>query len=145
MYRRYEVLIPPRFNDGTAVPTDLIATTLAELEKQFGAYSCETQNIQGRWNFQGQTYQDDLVRVFVDRYLIDELEGAELCLQSPRDEGVAFQLDQPWEGRFSTYTTIIRDGDKYRAYYRGLPDAGSEGARQETTCYAESADGKTWS
>lgn len=66
MYRRYEVLIPPRFNDGTAVPTDLIATTLAELEKQFGAYSCETQNIQGRWNFQGQTYQDDLVRVFVD-------------------------------------------------------------------------------
>jgi len=66
MYRRYEVLIPPRFNDGNAVPTDLIATTLAELEQQFGAYSCETQNIQGQWSYQGQTYRDDLVRIFVD-------------------------------------------------------------------------------
>ena len=35
MYRRYEILIPPRFNDGNAVPEDLIATTLAELEHQF--------------------------------------------------------------------------------------------------------------
>jgi hypothetical protein len=66
MYRRYEVLIPPRFNDGNAVPGDLIATTLAELEHQFGAFSCETQNIQGRWSYGGQTYLDDLVRIFVD-------------------------------------------------------------------------------
>lgn len=66
MYRRYEVLIPPRFNDGNSVPQDLIADTLTELEQQFGAYSCETQNIQGRWSHQGQTYYDDLVRVFVD-------------------------------------------------------------------------------
>src|SRR5262249_55195808 len=47
-------------------------------------------------------------------------------------------------GRFCAYCTIIHDGQKYQAYYRGLPEPGAEGARQEVTCYAESSDGKTW-
>ena len=82
--------------------------------------------------------------LFVDGYLIDKLTGAELRLQTPRDEGVAFALDKPWEGKFSAYTTIIHDGDKYRAYYRGLPEARKDGTSRESTCYAESIDGKTW-
>jgi hypothetical protein len=77
--------------------------------------------------------------------LIDKLDGAELRLQTPRDEGVAFKLDKPWEGRFCAYTTILHDGEKYRAYYRGAPSAEGDGTRRETTCYAESTDGKTWS
>lgn len=86
----------------------------------------------------------DRRELFVDGYLIDKLQGAELCLQSPRDEGIAFPLDRAWEGSFCAYFTIIRDGQKYRAYYRGLPAAGMEGARSEVTCYAESTDGKAW-
>ncbi|HEX5105933.1 MAG TPA: hypothetical protein VFV87_19075 [Pirellulaceae bacterium] len=82
--------------------------------------------------------------LFVDGYLIEKLDGAELRLQTPRDEGVAFALDKPWEGKFSAYTTIIPDGDKYRAYYRGLPESRADGSSRESTCYAESADGKTW-
>lgn len=65
-YRRYEVLLPLRFNDGSAVPDQLIADTLDELEQQFGPVSYETQHISGKWTHQGQTYRDDLVRVFVD-------------------------------------------------------------------------------
>ena len=65
-YRRYEVLLPLRFNDGQSVPEELLADTILELEHQFGAVSCETQNIRGMWNQQGQSYRDDLVRVFVD-------------------------------------------------------------------------------
>jgi hypothetical protein len=57
---------------------------------------------------------------------------------------VAFALEQPWEGPFSAYTTILHDGDKYRAYYRGSPAARGDGSSRESTCYAESADGKTW-
>jgi len=82
--------------------------------------------------------------LFVDGYLIDNLEGAKLRLQTPRDEGVAFHLDLPWEGRFSAYTTILKDGDKFRAYYRGLPQARSDNTVREATCIAESPDGKTW-
>ncbi|MEX2140228.1 MAG: hypothetical protein WD894_13265 [Pirellulales bacterium] len=64
--RRFELLLPLRFNDGQAVPDDLISTTLVELETQFGAVSCETQTIRGTWHYEGQPYRDDLIRVFVD-------------------------------------------------------------------------------
>jgi hypothetical protein len=66
MVRRFEVLLPLRFNDGTAVPDEAVAETLIELEQQFGAVSCETQTIRGRWRYEAQSYRDELVRVFVD-------------------------------------------------------------------------------
>jgi len=34
-YRRYEMLVPLQFNDGRAVPDELIADTLLELEERF--------------------------------------------------------------------------------------------------------------
>ena len=64
--RRYEILLPVRFNDGQPVPDDLLADTLLELRQQFGAVSSETQIIRGLWQHEGQSYRDDLVRVFVD-------------------------------------------------------------------------------
>ena len=64
--RRFEVLLPLRLNDGTPVPDDVIAETLIEFETRFGAVSCETQTIRGRWRHEGQSYRDDLIRVFVD-------------------------------------------------------------------------------
>lgn len=82
--------------------------------------------------------------LFVDHYLIDKLARAELRLQTPRDEGNVLAFDKPWEGAFSAYVTILKDGDKFRAYYRGNPTAGADGSLGETTCYAESADGKSW-
>ncbi len=65
-FRRYEILLPRRFNDGQPVPDDLLADTLLELRDRFGSVSTETQVIQGQWTHQGQLYRDDLVRVFVD-------------------------------------------------------------------------------
>jgi hypothetical protein len=65
-FRRFEVLLPLRFNDQQPVPNDLIVDTLLELEQQFGAVSSETQIIRGHWHYERQSYRDDLVRVFVD-------------------------------------------------------------------------------
>lgn len=65
-FRRYEILLPLRFNDDSSVPDELIAETLAELHDRFGAESRETQTIEGRWSSQGELYRDDMVRVFVD-------------------------------------------------------------------------------
>jgi hypothetical protein len=59
-------LLPTRFNNGDAVPAELFADTLLELEDQFGAVSSETQLIEGRWRYQGDVYRDELVRVFCD-------------------------------------------------------------------------------
>jgi hypothetical protein len=64
--RRYEILLPLRFNDGQPVPDALIAETVIELEKHFGAVSWETQTIRGRWRHEEQLYSDDLIRVVID-------------------------------------------------------------------------------
>lgn len=82
-------------------------------------------------------------QLFVDDYLIEYFDLAELQLHQPIDRGVAFKLDEPWEGLFSTYTTVIKDGNIYRAYYRGMPGV-EEGNNREVTCYAESPDGISW-
>lgn len=79
--------------------------------------------------------------LFVDRYLIDRLDGMRLRLHHPRDEGAVLKFDAPWEGAFCGYVTAIKDGDKYLFYYRGLPKAGRDGSSREVTCCAESSDG----
>jgi hypothetical protein len=79
--------------------------------------------------------------LFIDYYLIERLDGANLILHHPHDEGPVFKFDQPWEGPFCGYFTVIKDKDKYRFYYRGLPQAGRDGSSREVTCYAESPDG----
>ncbi len=66
MHRRFEILLPLRFNDGGAVPESLITDTLLELEDRFGAVSSESQVIHGRWRHEGQSHRDQLIRVFVD-------------------------------------------------------------------------------
>lgn len=84
------------------------------------------------------------LELMVDKYLIDELEGsARLLLHEPIDQGPVLQFDKPWEGPFCAYVTIIKDGDVYRAYYRGTPVAGDH-SEHELTCYAESKDGIHW-
>jgi len=82
--------------------------------------------------------------LFVDSYLIATLNNTHLELHKPHRAGVALEFDRPWEGAFSGYVTVVHDGSLYRMYYRGLPTAGSDGSAAETTCYAESRDGKDW-
>ena len=66
MLRRYEILVPLVFNDGTPVPEALLAETFAELRAHFGAASWETQVLRGVWEQEGAIYQDNLTRFFVD-------------------------------------------------------------------------------
>jgi hypothetical protein len=82
--------------------------------------------------------------LLVDHFLIDQLKGARLHPCTPRDEGIALRFDQPWEGPFSGYVTIVRDGERLRAYYRGKPAADRDGSSNEVTCCAESTDGRDW-
>ena len=64
--RRFEILLPLRFNDGQPVPDELVGQTIQELRQQFGAISAETQVIRGHWQYQTEIFRDELVRVFVD-------------------------------------------------------------------------------
>ena len=61
--RRYEILLPLRFNDGGAVPDTLVGDVLIALRERFGAVSFETQTIRGTWQHEGSVYRDELVRI----------------------------------------------------------------------------------
>ncbi len=83
--------------------------------------------------------------LFVDHALIETLDGARLQLARPHDAGAALIFDDPWD-QAVVYTTVIKDGDTYRLYYRGgvpSPEL-ADPADIEVTCYAESRDGIHW-
>lgn len=86
----------------------------------------------------------DRVQPIVDRHLIESMEGLDLRLATPRDEGEVFRFDRPWEGAFCAYATVIQDADRYLLYYRGLPESGKDGTNREVTCVAASDDGIEW-
>jgi len=65
-WRRFEVLLPLRFNDGRDVPAEQVAEAVLEIVDHFGAASYETQKVEGHWRQGGVVYRDDLVRLFVD-------------------------------------------------------------------------------
>lgn len=65
-WRRFEVMLPLKFNDGRRVPRDWIGKALREITAKFGAASFETQTIEGHWVHGGVLYEDKLVRMVVD-------------------------------------------------------------------------------
>ena len=65
-FRRFELLLPTRFNSGLPVPDDAFAQTLLELRDRFGAVSAESQTIAGQWRHEGHVYKDESLRIFVD-------------------------------------------------------------------------------
>ena len=82
--------------------------------------------------------------LFVDQYLIQKMDGVKQQMHHPVNEGKVLAFSEPWEGHFSAYCTIIKDIGLYRLYYRGVREAGHDGAGNEVTCYAESTDGINW-
>lgn len=84
--------------------------------------------------------------LFVDDYLIERLQGAELTMHRPVPRDVALVCDAPWEGNTSAYYTLFADGDRFRMFYRGahFDEKTKKSAHPEFTCYAESRDGIHW-
>ena len=94
------------------------------------------------WLHSGSEKDDAMVinsqrQLFVDDYLIDSLQNTTLKLHHPRPAEKAVSYENPWEGRYAIYSTVLRDQDVYRMYYRGYNG-------EQFTCYAESPDGINW-
>ena len=65
-WRRFEVLLPLQFNDGSDVPAELLAEAVLEIVDHFGAASYETQKVEGHWRYGGVLIRDNLVKLVVD-------------------------------------------------------------------------------
>jgi hypothetical protein len=82
--------------------------------------------------------------LFVDRGLIDSLNGASLKLHEPVSAGTAIRIDKPWEGPANFGMSVIELDGRLLMYYRGwsLVDPKDESG---VGCVAESRDGgATW-
>ncbi len=84
--------------------------------------------------------------LFVDDFLIAQLDGAALHAHQPEPRDVVLTCDAPWEGNTSAYYTLFADDDRFRMYYRGAhwDVAAKKEAHPEFACYAESRDGLTF-
>ncbi len=80
-------------------------------------------------------------QVFVDRHLIAEMRGLALSLHPPILREVSFRYDRPWEGETSWQPIVIKDGDRFRMWYR---TSSSNNDNESGTAYAESRDGVRW-
>ena len=65
-WRRFEVLLPLQFNDGSDVPAELLAEAVLEIVDYFGAASYETQKVEGHWRHGGVIVRDNLVKIVID-------------------------------------------------------------------------------
>ena len=81
-------------------------------------------------------------QLFVDDYWIDESSGVKRKLHSPQKKETVLKPEKPWEQRFVSWVGTMKDGDKFKAYYR-CSNLG-EGGGREITAYQESYDGIHW-
>ncbi len=82
------------------------------------------------------------MELFVDSFLIEELNGVRQVLHQPVYAGKALKFDKPWEGKACGYPTVMKDGSMYRLYYRGWPVVGDK--ESGSVCCALSGDGKVF-
>ena len=97
-------------------------------------------------------YADDLQKLdpidlgakrelFIDDYLVDQMENVALTIHSPERKEIAAQFDRPWEDGGEGYATILKEDGKYRAYYRAW---GLKENYPMKDCCLESDDGLKW-
>jgi hypothetical protein len=63
---RYEILLPLKYNDGTAVEAEKFQQTKDELLERFQGVTIDPGTIQGVWVYQGEQFEDELIRLVVD-------------------------------------------------------------------------------
>jgi hypothetical protein len=88
------------------------------------------------------------LELMVDDFLIARMDGVRLQLQTPKEAPVADSPLNEKETVASHYATVIKDGGRFRLYYRtyypGYKGPHGDGNPGEITCYAESVDGIQW-
>ena len=69
--RRYEILLPLKFNNGAPISEDALARTKDEILERFDGLTVVPQSVLGIWKSEGQRYEDELVRFVID---VDDTE-----------------------------------------------------------------------
>ena|ERR1043166_5047291 len=65
-FRRYEIILPTRYNDGAPVEPEKFLSTYEELVSEFGALSYQPEVLRGIWTHQSQRFEESNVRLVID-------------------------------------------------------------------------------
>src|SRR2546427_34730 len=65
-FRRYEIILPTRYNDGDPVESAKLQATHEDLVAEFGALAYQPETLRGIWIHQSQRFEETNVRLFVD-------------------------------------------------------------------------------
>ena|SRR2546423_8065700 len=65
-FRRYEILLPIRYNDGALVEPEKIDLVVEELSDHFGGITFQPDHLRGVWFHEGQRFDEANVRIVVD-------------------------------------------------------------------------------
>ena len=79
------------------------------------------------------------LQLFLDDWLVESMQRTRRVLHRPQPREIAIELDRPWEGKYLYDPSVLKDGNRYRMWYRG---GGLE--RPHLWGYAESTDGIHW-
>jgi hypothetical protein len=64
--KRFEILLPSNYNDGTEIEPEKFDQTDFELTERFGGATWDTVRIAGTWKYGGTRYRDHLIRIRID-------------------------------------------------------------------------------
>ena len=82
-------------------------------------------------------------QLFLDERWFDSQDNVRLEMHAPVVRDVALKADRPWENGGINLPNVVRDGGRYRMWYRS--DAGDPNNDSAAfSCYAESDDGIHW-
>ena len=65
-FRRYEIILPTRYNDGASIEPLKYWDTAEEIVARFGAVTWQPEILRGIWQHDGKRYEEDNVRFYVD-------------------------------------------------------------------------------
>ena len=65
-FKRFELLLPTKHNDGTAIELEKFNQTARELTDRFSGLTQDIVHAQGIWKFGGNIYDDKLLRLRID-------------------------------------------------------------------------------
>jgi len=64
--KRFEILLPLTYNDGTEIQPEKFDQTAEELCERFNGITEDTVRVTGTWKYGGTRYRDTLFRIRVD-------------------------------------------------------------------------------
>ena len=84
-------------------------------------------------------------QLFLDDLFFASRNNVSLTMHTPLLQEVALVRDRPWESRSLDCPSVLKDGGRYRLWYRADEgERGTQGEDRANVCYAESSDGIHW-